>query len=157
MSHPIDDDETLTPAERRARMSARIQAETGIDQEMIERVVNRFYDRVRGDDLLGPVFAERITDWQPHLETMYRFWSSVALATGAYSGTPMPRHMVLPVDATHFDRWLALFGETVVAECPPVAADHFLSRARNIASSLEMGVASYNGAILGRGERFHRA
>lgn len=150
----LDDDDTLTSAERRARMSAKIQDETGIDQAMIERVVNGFYDRVRADDLLGPVFSGKIRDWQPHLETMYRFWSSVALATGAYSGTPMPKHMVLPVDATHFDRWLSLFEQTLEAECPPAARDHFLARAKNIASSLEMGVASYNGAILGRGERY---
>ncbi|WP_417669911.1 group III truncated hemoglobin [Roseibium sp.] len=153
----MHDDDDLTPAERRARMSARIAADTAIDEAQIKRVVDRFYDRVRADDLLGPVFADRITDWQPHLEQMYRFWSSVALATGAYNGTPMPKHMVLPVDATHFDRWLELFAATVRDECTPEGAEHFLARARNIASSLEMGVASYNGAILGRGERFYRA
>ncbi|WP_417686167.1 group III truncated hemoglobin [Roseibium sp.] len=153
----MHDDDDLTPAERRARMSARIAEETAIDEAQIKRVVDRFYDRVRADDLIGPVFAERITDWQPHLEQMYRFWSSVALATGAYNGTPMPKHMVLPVDATHFDRWLALFEATVRDECTPEGAEHFLARAKNIASSLEMGVASYNGAILARGERYHPA
>ncbi|WP_209014977.1 group III truncated hemoglobin [Roseibium limicola] len=152
-----EDDASLSPAERRARMSAKIQAETGIDYETIVRVVDSFYVRVQADELLGPIFTQRITNWKPHLQTMYRFWSSVALATGAYSGTPMPKHMVLPVDATHFDRWLELFEATVRDECTPEGADHFLARARNIASSLEMGVASYNGAILGRGERYYKA
>ncbi len=151
------DFDDLTPAQRRERMSARIADETGIDDALIRRVVDRFYDRVRADAVLGPIFSERISDWTPHLEQMYRFWSSVALATGAYNGTPMPKHMVLPVDAGHFDRWLDLFLQTVKAECQPVAAEHFFSRAKRIANSLEMGVASYNGVILGRGERYHGA
>lgn len=152
----LPDDEDLTPVQRRERMSARIMAETGIDDAVIKRVVDRFYDRVRADPVLGPVFAERIVDWQPHLERMYRFWSSVTLATGAYNGTPMPKHMVLPVDASHFDRWLELFEATVREECTPEGAAHFLARAKNIAASLEMGVASYNKVMLAKGERFYK-
>ena len=41
-------------AERRAKTTAAIQAETGIDEAMIEKLVRGFYDRVRGDDLIGP-------------------------------------------------------------------------------------------------------
>jgi len=74
--------------------------------------------------------------------------------TGRYHGTPMVKHMRLPVDAGHFDRWLALFEETAREVCPPEAAAHFMERARRIASSLEMGVASTNGVMLGKGERF---
>ena len=40
---------------------------------------------------------------------MCAFWSSVALMTGRYHGTPMAKHLPLPVDAGHFDRWLELF------------------------------------------------
>ena len=29
--------------------------------------------------------------------------------TGRYHGTPMVKHVPLPVDAVHFDRWLALY------------------------------------------------
>jgi hemoglobin len=80
----------------------------------------------------------------------------VALMTGRYHGTPMPKHMVLPVDAGHFDRWLQLFEETAHELCPPEAESHFVERARRIASSLEMGVAGANGVILGVGDRFRR-
>ena len=31
-------------------------------------------------------------------------------ASGAYAGTPMQKHIGLPVDFRHFDRWLRLFG-----------------------------------------------
>ena len=140
--------------ETREQITAEIAARTGIDDAMIEKLVRGFYARVREDDLIGPVFAARITDWEPHLLRMCAFWSSVALLTGKYHGQPMPRHMPLPIDAQHFDRWLALFAATARDICPPVAADHFVERAQRIAQSLEMGVAMHNGVLLNKGERF---
>ena len=142
--------------ERRERMSAEIAARTGITEAMIERLVHAFYDKVRADEVLAPVFDARIQDWAPHLAQMSAFWSSVALMTGRYHGTPMVKHMPLPVDAGHFDRWLELFEATARAVCPPEAADHFVERARRIAASLELGVANANGVILGVRERFRR-
>ena len=141
---------------RRAAITAEIQAKTGIDEAMIRRLVHGFYDRVRADVVLGPVFSERIHDWPPHLERMCAFWSSVALMTGVYSGRPMQAHQTLPVDGTHFDRWLAIFEATARDLCPQSAADHFIERARRIAESLEMGVAMHEGVLLGNGERYRR-
>jgi hemoglobin len=142
--------------ERREEITAQIAADTGITEEMIERLVRAFYAKVRADAVLGPVFEAKISDWEPHLQQMFAFWSSVALMTGRYHGTPMVKHIRLPVDAGHFDRWLALFEETAHEVCPPEAVGHFVERAQRIAASLELGVAGANGVILGRGERFRR-
>ena len=139
--------------ERRAAFSAEVTARTGIDEAMIHLLVHSFYDRIRADDNLGPVFAERIADWEPHLERMCTFWSSVALMTGRYHGRPMQKHAALPVDASHFDQWLALFVETAREVCPPVAADLFIEKARMIAESLELGVATHRGVMLAMGQR----
>ena len=144
------------PESHRAAIVRRIRAETGIDEAMIARLVDGFYDKVRADPLLGPVFNERIADWGPHLEQMRLFWSSVALMSGAYHGRPMPKHLPLPVDARHFDRWLELFRQTARELCPPSAADHFIERAERIAESLELGIAGANGVLLARGERYLR-
>jgi len=65
----------------------------------------------------------------------------VALMTGRYIyRTPIwSSIMPLPVDADHFDRWLALFEQTPRRDiCPPEAAAHFIERARRIAASLEV-------------------
>jgi len=148
----------MTPEEhaaRRAEITARLRRETGIDDAMIETLVHRFYDRVRADAVLGPVFAEKITDWAPHLRQMVAFWSSVTLLTGVYHGRPMQKHATLPVDAVHFDRWLALFRQTAADICPPVAARHFIERAEQIAASLEAGVATVAGTPVAPGERYH--
>ena len=106
--------------------------------------------------MLAPIFEARIQDWEPHLQRMCAFWSSVALMSGRYHGTPMAKHMPLPVDADHFDRWLALFEETAREVCPPPAATHFVELARRIAASLELGIAGAQGVLLGNGERFRR-
>lgn len=146
----------MTPAERRAAIAAEIAERTGIDEALIERLVRAFYGKLRGDAMLGPVFAERISDWEPHLQRMCAFWSSVALLTGRYHGRPMEKHLPLPVDARHFDRWLALFEETAREVCPPAAAEHFTERARHIAQSLELGIAGRHGILLLKGERLRR-
>ncbi len=143
-------------AARREAAVQRLRDETGIDETMIDALVEGFYARVRDDALIGPIFADRITDWARHLAQMKLFWSSVALSTGVYQGRPMPKHLPLPIDARHFDRWLELFVETARTLCPPIAADHFIERARRIAESLELGVANASGVLLAKGERFVR-
>ncbi len=139
---------------RRAEITAEIVARTGIDEAMIDRLVRRFYAAVREDPLLAPVFAARIADWEPHLQRMCAFWSSVALMTGRYHGQPMAKHLPIAADGRHFDRWLALFEGTARRECPPAAAEHFIERARRVAESLEMGMAAGRGLFLRPGERF---
>jgi len=143
-------------SERRAEVTQAVRDETGIDEAMIERLVHGFYDRVRADAMLGPVFAAHIKDWGPHLDRMVQFWSSVALMTGAYHGRPMQVHLNLPIDARFFDRWLGLFEETANDLCPPAAAAHFVERARRIADSLELGIAASKGVRLPRGGRYYR-
>lgn len=141
---------------RRDDIRAQIVESTGIDEAMIERLVHTFYDHIRDDAVLGPIFAERISDWGPHLQTMCDFWSSVALMTGRFHGNPMEKHARLPIDARHFDRWLKLFEGTARTICPPEAASFFIERAHRIAKSLELGIAMAHGKILGTGQRFIR-
>jgi hemoglobin len=142
----------MTGAERREQITAGIMEKTGITEVMIERLVRGFYARVRADAVLAPVFEPRIADWEPHLQRMCAFWSSVALMSGRYHGTPMAKHTPLPVDAAHFDRWLELFETTAREICPPAAATHFVELARRIAASLELGVAGGHGVMLAPGE-----
>lgn len=142
------------PADRRSRIADEIFARTGIDEAMIECLVRAFYAKVRDDALLGPIFEERVADWERHLGRMCAFWSSVALLSGRYHGRPMDKHLPLPVDATHFDRWLGLFDETAKEVCPPAAADHFIERAQRIAESLELGIAGHRGVHLMKGQRY---
>lgn len=125
---------------RRPEETARLRAETGLDEAILTGLVHGFYAKVRADAVLGPIFAERIADWGPHLARMVDFWSSVALMTGRYHGAPVPAHAGLPVTWTEFDRWLTLFRETANEICPPAGAAHVIARAERIAQSLHMAI-----------------
>ncbi|QYC11779.1 group III truncated hemoglobin [Brevundimonas nasdae] len=156
MQVPFRIEDAAGAAARREAAVQQLRDETGIDEAMIDALVEGFYARVREDGLIGPIFAARIADWAPHLAQMKLFWSSVALSTGVYQGRPMPKHLPLPIDARHFDRWLEIFVVTANELCPPVAAKHFIERARRIAESLELGVANANKVLLAKGERYVR-
>jgi hemoglobin len=124
-----------------------IVARTGIDEPMIERLVRTFYGRARLDPLIGPIFENKVHDWEGHLGRICAFWSSVALMSGRYHGQPMVAHLPLPIETSHFGRWLAIFAETARDVCPAPAAAHFLERAHRIAESLELGIAAQRGEI----------
>lgn len=124
----------------------------GVDRALIERVVHAFYDEIRADAVLGPIFngtipAER---WPVHLANMVEFWSSVTLLTGSYKGKPVPAHMPLKLNDDHFRRWLSLFEGVTARLCTPEGAALFMERAGRIADSLRMAGAmmadSRNGA-----------
>jgi hemoglobin len=133
--------------DRRAKMTADLMQQTGIDDAMIERLVRTFYGRVRRDPLIGPIFETNVADWDHHIAKLCDFWSSVALMTGRYHGQPMQKHFGLGAGGPHFDRWLDMFEATANELCPPAAAAHFIERARRIADSLEMGIAMQQGRI----------
>ena len=120
----------------RPAMTADLMGRTGLDEALLTELVYRFYEKVRGDAVLGPIFAARIKNWDVHLERMVSFWSSVALMTGGYHGSPVTRHADLPLTWAHFECWLALFRETAREICPPEGAAHLIERAERIARSL---------------------
>jgi hemoglobin len=95
-------------------MTLAIEKSAEITEESIRRLVDAFYVKVRADSALGPIFAAAIPgDWQPHLEKMVAFWSSVMLTSGRYKGNPVVKHLVIPgMTPELFTRWLILFDAT---------------------------------------------
>lgn len=80
----------------------------------IKSMVDKFYEKIRNDELLAEIFNHKIEDrWPLHLEKMYRFWQTVLLDEHTYYGSPFAPHANLPVSKIHFDRWLLLFYETI--------------------------------------------
>lgn len=127
-------------------MTAAIGAETGLDEQVLRALVERFYEKVRRDAALGEIFETRVSDWAPHMDRMAAFWSSVALMTGRYRGAPVPKHADLPVTWAHFERWLVLFRETAEETCSPEGAAHVIERAERIARSLHIAVGETQAA-----------
>jgi len=115
----------------------------------IEFLIARFYTAVRRDEVLGPVFEAAIaeTEWPDHLETMRRFWSSVMLTSGRYSGNPVAVHRaVRGLERPMFARWLALFEATVRDLFAPEPAADFITKAHRIANNLQLALFHRPGA-----------
>lgn len=119
-----------------------------LDERMVRDVVYGFYDKIRADELLGPIFNGAIADeeWPHHLAKMCDFWSATLLRTSRYQGRPLPPHLALPgIGEEHFRRWLTLFRATVEQLCPPPVAALFFERALRIAHSFRLAIAFNRG------------
>lgn len=111
-------------------------------EDEIRDMVHRFYDRIRGDATLGPIFQAHIAAeaWPRHLATMVDFWSSLLRGSARYSGTPMTKHAALPgLDAAHFLHWLALFRDNAATLPNTAMAQRAVALAERIARSLWFG------------------
>ncbi len=113
-----------------------------VTEEAIHRLIDAFYAKVRVDPELGPIFARAIPgDWQPHLNTMYAFWSSVMLNSGRYRGNPVAKHLAVEgITMELFERWLALFNETCREWFDERLAREFEAKAARIAESLKLAL-----------------
>jgi hemoglobin len=109
-------------------------------EENIRELVYAFYDRVRADALLGPVFDAKLSGrWDEHLPKMCRFWSSLVLGTRSYRGNVQQAHQPLEgLEPRHFSQWLYLFLATVDGRFQPAAAVRFMEPALRIAQSLQL-------------------
>lgn len=101
------------------------------NKEDVKIFVDAFYQEVRKDVLIGPVFAAAIPNgnWTPHLERMYSFWNTVLFAARDYQGNPFSKHRSLPIEKIHFDRWLALLNSTLDQHFSGTKVEEIKSRA----------------------------
>ncbi|MCD0421711.1 group III truncated hemoglobin [Rubrivivax sp. JA1024] len=118
-----------------------------VTDEQIAHLVRTFYGRARSDEVIGPIFDSAVHDWDHHIAQITDFWSSMLLKTGRYGGRPMRPHLVLNLAPEHFDRWLKLFEATATELFALELADEFIIRARRIADSFEMGIATTQGKV----------
>jgi hemoglobin len=109
----------------------------------IELLVNRFYDKVKVDTLIGPIFNDVAhVNWEKHLPVMYAFWENIIFQTGDYAGNPMTAHYRIHnlhrLGKSHFDRWKALFIETTDELFSGTNAELAKQRALSIATVMEI-------------------
>jgi hemoglobin len=115
-------------------------AETPVDATTIARLVDRFYDRVQADAVIGPIFNAAVDDWDEHKRLLTSFWCSVALREGSYRGNPMAAHRPHAIRAEHFDHWLALWQDTAETLLPAADAALLVDHATRIGRSLRYGL-----------------
>lgn len=113
-----------------------------VTEDDIRQLVDRFYVKIRSDPELAPIFLRVIPgDWQPHLNKMYAFWSSVMLTSGRYKGNPVAKHLAVEgIKLELFERWLTLFDETCGELFDERLAAEFRAKAARIAESLKLAL-----------------
>ena len=112
-----------------------------LDRSSITTLVHQFYDGVRADPVLGPVFNNAIGEhWDAHLARMVDFWSTVMLGTHNFQGNVYGTHMALQgIEPEHFRRWLGMFQATTERLFEPKVAQEFQVVGQRIAASLQYG------------------
>jgi hemoglobin len=112
-----------------------------LNKESIATLVHTFYDDVRADAVLAPVFNNAIGEhWETHLGRMVDFWCTTMLKTQQFQGNVFGKHMALGgVEPEHFRRWLLLFEATAARLFEAPLAAEFTLVARRIAASLQFG------------------
>src|SRR5512138_1719662 len=123
-----------TPFEHRA-------AASGLTEPLLRQVILSFYEKVRRDAVLGPVFAEAIgDDWDPHIERIMLFWLTATRLSRGYDGRNfMPAHVRNPaIRAGQLPRWLELFRETAAEVCTREVASVLVDIAERMAETLEI-------------------
>lgn len=116
--------------------------QSGLNEEAIPPLLDRFYGRVRADPDLGPIFNGAVTDWPEHLARLHDFWSSVMLGSGRYKGNPVAVHLMHAeqIGPETFARWLALWKQTTDEMLSPPLAAALQAKADRIAESLQLAI-----------------
>lgn len=83
-----------------------------------ERLVRAFYGRALTDPMIGFLFTDVARlDLEAHVPRITAFWETILLGAQSYSGGAFRPHALLhaqvPLRSGHFERWLALWRETV--------------------------------------------
>jgi len=102
----------------------------------VEKLVDRFYDKVKLDSLLAPVFSH--VDWPKHLPVMCDFWTLTLLGEPGYRNNMVQKHLGLPIQPEHFERWLNLFNSTVDENFFGDKAEEAKSRAYSMAVVIQV-------------------
>jgi hemoglobin len=79
--------------------------------EDVLQLISRFYDRLLVDEQISHFFIE--LDLEKHIHHVADFWAFVLIDQAGYANNMMTAHSKLELKANDFERWLALFHETI--------------------------------------------
>ncbi|GHO42822.1 group III truncated hemoglobin [Ktedonospora formicarum] len=112
-------------------------------REDVEFLVSTFYHKATRDELIGHFFTEvAAINLEEHLPVMYDFWENILFQTGRYHGGMMYKHILLNAKEHmlphHFERWFALFTQTVDDHFVGPRADEAKRRAQMVIQTMPL-------------------
>ncbi|MGI0438917.1 group III truncated hemoglobin [Helicobacter himalayensis] len=114
-----------------------------ITHDSIAKLMDIFYEKVRKDANLAPIFNAKIGEsdskWQHHKKHIGNFWKQMLLGESTFNGQPLKKHLELPpFPRERFDDWLALFEESLHQVYDEPTSAHILEVVRGIAGRFQM-------------------
>lgn len=89
----------------------------------VSKLVVAFYEKIKQDQVLGPIFNGMILNWDAHLEHLTTFWESSLFISKKlehrYVGNPLDVHVNVDaytnhaINEMHFGIWLNYWSQTV--------------------------------------------
>ena len=118
----------------------------------IEMLMTRFYDKVKKDDTIGPIFNDVAkVNWEHHIPVICDFWETLLLDAASYRNNVMDVHFNLnrkiPLEEEHFQVWLKLFLETVDEYFNGDIAELAKKRAKSIAALMQFKIKGDAGGL----------
>ena len=102
-------------------------------------LIERFYDKLLVDSEIGHFFTK--LPLEDHIERVASFWAFILLDQAGYTGNMMEAHAHLRLRNTDFDRWLALFHETINEQFKGEKADLAIQRSSLIAWTMRSKIS----------------
>jgi hemoglobin len=109
----------------------RVGGRAGLDE-----LLHYFYADVRQHNLIGPVFASKISDWPAHLKIIGDFWARVTGGPSPYNRSMPAKHIGLGLQEAHFQAWLDLWYRQCRARLKSAEAEEMIGLAEAFASRL---------------------
>lgn len=87
----------------------------------ISLLVHTFYEKIREEETLGPIFNQHIPEkkWPEHLDKLTDFWETNLFGIPKFKGSPTQKHITVDknlghtISQEHFGKWLQLWFETI--------------------------------------------
>ena len=115
------------------------------NKDDVTTLVNEFYSKVINDENIGYIFKNIAGfTFEKHIPIMVSFWETLLFGVVSYKGNPMVKHIelnkIVPLQSEHFVQWLLLWEATVNENFEGSKASEAISRAKNIASIMQMKI-----------------
>jgi hemoglobin len=118
------------------------------NREDVAFLVKTFYDKVRKDENLGPIFNGIIKDWDAHLEKLTDFWEGnlFVFVKTKFTGNPAEAHQRVDeamngtIEMEHFGRWMNLWIANIDEHFEGEIAGEAKSQARKMAAFLYLRI-----------------
>ena len=118
----------------------------------IEFLMKNFYDKVKKDNTIGPIFNDIAkVNWEHHIPIICDFWETLLLDAASYRKNVMEVHFILnrkiPLEEKHFQVWLQLFSATVDELFSGKNAEMAKTKARSIAALMQFKIKGEPGGL----------